>query len=141
MQNPDSLVAAIEGDFNGMSHADLVLSCQMLTRGRAEWKKECEQAQKELERWRKAASPVTDNPQEDDDDGRYELHMCHCESCGRVRKAIYQDAHTQGMRDAAEIAKPICNDFPNCNSEVCFTRDEVQKAILAALEQRRTTRQ
>lgn len=38
----DSLVAAIEGNLNGMAHGDLVLTCKMLERGRATWRKEAE---------------------------------------------------------------------------------------------------
>ena len=38
----DSLVAAIDGNLNGMAHGDLVLTCQMLERGRAIWRKEAE---------------------------------------------------------------------------------------------------
>lgn len=40
----ESLIAAIDGNLAGMSHADLVLTCKMLTRGRAAWQKECEEA-------------------------------------------------------------------------------------------------
>ena len=38
----ESLVAAIEGNLNGMAHGDLVLTCKMLERGRATWRKEAE---------------------------------------------------------------------------------------------------
>jgi hypothetical protein len=44
----DSLIAAIEGDYSGMSHADLVLTCNMLLRGRDTWRKEAETAQARL---------------------------------------------------------------------------------------------
>lgn len=37
-----SLLSAIEGSYEGMSHADLVLTCNMLARGRSAWQKECE---------------------------------------------------------------------------------------------------
>lgn len=50
----DSLVAAIEGNYSKMAHADLVLTCQMLTRGRAAWRKEAEDAKKEIEHLNKA---------------------------------------------------------------------------------------
>lgn len=40
--NGDSLVAAIEGNLAGMAHSDLVLTCQMLERGRMVWRKEAE---------------------------------------------------------------------------------------------------
>lgn len=43
--NANSLIAAIEGDYAGMSHADLVLTCKMLYRGREAWRKEMEQLQ------------------------------------------------------------------------------------------------
>lgn len=38
----ESLLGAIKGDRNKMSHRDLVLTCQMLERGRAAWRKESE---------------------------------------------------------------------------------------------------
>lgn len=38
-----------------------------------------------------------------DDDARYELHLCHCESCRNVRAAIKLNNWQQGMTDAAEI--------------------------------------
>lgn len=41
-KNLPSLVAAIEGNYAGMSHADLVLTCEMLERGRTVWRKEAE---------------------------------------------------------------------------------------------------
>ncbi len=44
----ESFISAIEGNLSGMSHADLVLTCQMLKRGRAEWRKEAEDAHREL---------------------------------------------------------------------------------------------
>lgn len=44
----DSLVAAIEGDYSKMSHADLVLTCNMLHRGRAIWQKEAEELKERL---------------------------------------------------------------------------------------------
>ncbi len=44
IKKEDSLVSAIEGNFSGMAHSDLVLTCEMLTRGRAAWQKECEDA-------------------------------------------------------------------------------------------------
>ena len=44
----DSLIAAIEGDRSKMAHGDLVLTCQMLERGRARWRKEAEEAQEAL---------------------------------------------------------------------------------------------
>lgn len=47
-----SLIAAIEGNRAGMSHSDLVLTCNMLERGRAAWRKECEEAQRENQRLR-----------------------------------------------------------------------------------------
>ena len=42
MSNIDSLVAALEGNYEGMSHADLVLTCNMLHKGRETWRKEVE---------------------------------------------------------------------------------------------------
>lgn len=45
MNQTDSLVAAIEGNYAGMKHSDLVLTCEMLARGREGWRKEAEQAQ------------------------------------------------------------------------------------------------
>jgi len=36
----NSLVAAIEGNYSGMSKADLVLTCNMLLKGREAWRKE-----------------------------------------------------------------------------------------------------
>jgi hypothetical protein len=45
----DSLIAAIEGNFAGMSHSDLVLTCEMLTRGREQWRKEAEELKAKLE--------------------------------------------------------------------------------------------
>ena len=42
--DPESLSAAIDGDLRGMSHSDLVLTCEMLVRGRAAWRKEAEEA-------------------------------------------------------------------------------------------------
>lgn len=48
--NADSLIAAIEGNFKGMSHSDLVLTCEMLTRGREAWKKEAEELKAKLEK-------------------------------------------------------------------------------------------
>jgi len=44
----DSLVAAIEGNRAGMAHTDLVLTCNMLERGRAVWRKEAEEAQQRV---------------------------------------------------------------------------------------------
>jgi hypothetical protein len=44
----ESLIAAIDGNLNGMSHSDLVLTCQMLERGRAAWRKESEQLRQTL---------------------------------------------------------------------------------------------
>lgn len=41
--NADSLVAAIDGNLSGMAKADLVLTCEMLERGRAQWRKEAEE--------------------------------------------------------------------------------------------------
>lgn len=38
-----SLLAAIEGDYNGMSKTDLVHTCKMLERGRAQWRQEAEE--------------------------------------------------------------------------------------------------
>lgn len=43
-----SLIAAIEGNWSGMSKEDLISTCQMLTRGRDVWRKEAEQTQSEL---------------------------------------------------------------------------------------------
>lgn len=37
-----SLLSAIEGNRAGMSHRDLVLTCNMLERGRTAWQRECE---------------------------------------------------------------------------------------------------
>lgn len=39
----NSLVAAISGDRSGMTKADLILTCEMLERGRAIWRKEAEE--------------------------------------------------------------------------------------------------
>jgi hypothetical protein len=44
----DSLIAAIDGNREGMSHSDLVLTCNMLERGRAQWRKEAEDMAAEL---------------------------------------------------------------------------------------------
>jgi hypothetical protein len=38
----DSLVAAIEGNREAMSHSDLVLTCNMLEKGRAGWRAQSE---------------------------------------------------------------------------------------------------
>lgn len=38
----NSLLSAIEGSYEGMSHADLVMTCNMLARGRTTWQRECE---------------------------------------------------------------------------------------------------
>ncbi len=45
----DSLIAAIEGSYEGMSHSDLVLTCKMLARGRAHWQSEAEQLRAQLQ--------------------------------------------------------------------------------------------
>lgn len=42
MNDEKSLVAAIEGDLSGMSKENLVLTCEMLERGRAAWRKDAE---------------------------------------------------------------------------------------------------
>lgn len=47
-QQGDSLIAAIEGNFAGMSKDDLIATCEMLTSGRASWRKDAEQYQREL---------------------------------------------------------------------------------------------
>jgi hypothetical protein len=38
----ESLLAALEGNLEGMRHSDLVSTCRMLGRGREIWRKECE---------------------------------------------------------------------------------------------------
>jgi len=45
----ESLLGAIEGDFSRMSHADLVETCKMLTKGRERWKLKAEKLAKALE--------------------------------------------------------------------------------------------
>jgi len=49
MKNINSLVAAIDGNYEGMSHADLVLTCKMLLNGRQAWKEEAEELRHRLE--------------------------------------------------------------------------------------------
>ena len=46
------IIAGIEGDDAGMSHADLVKTCKMLREGRDIWKKEATDAKAELEKER-----------------------------------------------------------------------------------------
>lgn len=49
----DSLIAAIEGNLDKMAHRDLVLTCQMLERGRTIWRKEAEELRAELDEYKK----------------------------------------------------------------------------------------
>lgn len=44
-----SLLSAIEGNFEGMAQVDLVLTCKMLTRGREAWRKEADSLKSKLE--------------------------------------------------------------------------------------------
>ena len=74
------MLAAIDGNLNGMAHGDLVLTCQMLERGRARWRHEAEELMatlsglvseseyyahdrggKFLEVWERARTAVTPN--------------------------------------------------------------------------------
>ena len=61
-QQEDSLVAAIEGDLNGMAHGDLVLTCQMLKRGRETWRKEAESLKKTLVMLNRELDPHVSDP-------------------------------------------------------------------------------
>lgn len=54
----DSLIAAIEGNYSGMSHEDLVSTCKMLNNGRAQWRKEAEQFKKRAEAAEQGLSKV-----------------------------------------------------------------------------------
>jgi hypothetical protein len=49
MASVNSLVAAIEGNYSGMTKSDLVLTCKMLINGREAWRKECEELKARLE--------------------------------------------------------------------------------------------
>ena len=67
-----------------------------------------------------------------DDDARYELHVCHCESCSRVRKAIKLDAMKEGMRMATlHLNDPFKTNRIKCGA----SSDETKQAILSAAEQ------
>lgn len=48
--NIDSLIAAINGDRSGMSHSDLVLTCNMLERGRTAWRRDFEELKEKVSR-------------------------------------------------------------------------------------------
>lgn len=62
-----SLVAALEGNLNGMAHSDLVLTCQMLERGRATWRKEAEDLKATLVMLKRELDPHISDP------SKYEL--------------------------------------------------------------------
>lgn len=60
-------MAAIEGNLNGMAHGDLVLTCQMLSRGRATWRKEAEALHATLVMLKRELDPHISDP------AKYEL--------------------------------------------------------------------
>lgn len=58
----NSLTAALEGNLSGMAHGDLVLTCQMLERGRATWRKEAEALKATLVMLKRELDPHTSDP-------------------------------------------------------------------------------
>lgn len=78
-QQDKSLIAAIEGDFSGMAHSDLVLTCKMLTNGRAQWRQEAEGLRTALQRLKgetDALFTLATDAIIHDSEG------WHCKSCG-----------------------------------------------------------
>lgn len=61
----DSLVAAIEGNYAGMAHSDLVMTCQMLERGRAAWRADAERMKPVIEHYLKRAKHLRDQSEID----------------------------------------------------------------------------
>lgn len=61
----DSLVAAIEGNYVGMSHGHLVLTCQMLKRGRAAWRADAERMKPVIEHYLNRAKYLRDQSEID----------------------------------------------------------------------------
>lgn len=68
------------------------------------------------------------------DDGRYELHLCHCESCNRVRKDINLDSFKSGMTKAATIAAAIgpCSGTKDWNDSRNLAMKQAQESIITA---------
>lgn len=128
----DSLVAAIEGDFKGMRHSDLVLTCEMLTRGREAWRKECEQAQRERDEARKELSSGRDGNWMDKwgackvCDG--EIPHGHTDSCDIYKM---EQQLTQLKQDNAKLVE-VCDEFrrigwPKCtchNMNIPISHDD-----------------
>ena len=122
-EQEDSLVAAIEGNFKSMSHSDLVLTCEMLTRGREAWKKECEDAHIVLDH---EDCRIIRNAKDGYPDGREDRTLTLAERTKALLR-MKQD-YKRWMEEHSELLEAHRQQYANKELEVIALRSELDAA-------------